>query len=82
MNRNFNVTQFYSVAAAATGEVIGGTQDNGTNYIDFLGNTTMAAKEIQEVMVASAKLEKLTRTLFCGASCRNRNKVVQQGRRI
>ena len=47
VNRNFNVTQFYSVAAAPTGEVIGGTQDNGTNYIDFLGNTTMAAKEIQ-----------------------------------
>lgn len=47
VNRSFNVTQFYSVAAAPTGEVIGGTQDNGTNYIDFLGNTTMTAKEIQ-----------------------------------
>ena len=47
LNRNFNVTQAYSVAAAPTGEVIFGTQDNGTNYIDFLGNTTMSSKEIQ-----------------------------------
>jgi hypothetical protein len=46
VNRNYRVTQMYSVAAAPTGEVIGGTQDNGTQYIDFLGNTTMSAKEI------------------------------------
>ena len=47
INRNYNVTQFYSVSAEATGEVIGGAQDNGTLYIDFLGNTTKAAHDIQ-----------------------------------
>ncbi|MGB3077104.1 MAG: hypothetical protein WBB36_17400, partial [Chitinophagales bacterium] len=47
LNRSYNVTQAYSVSAAPTGEVIFGTQDNGTNYIDFLGNTMMASHEIQ-----------------------------------
>jgi len=45
-NRGFNVTQFYSVAAAITGEVLGGTQDNGTQYINYKGNTKMAAKRV------------------------------------
>ncbi|MBA3647955.1 MAG: T9SS type A sorting domain-containing protein [Chitinophagales bacterium] len=45
-DRNYRVTQMYSVAAAATGEVTGGTQDNGTIYIDFLGNTTMSGDAI------------------------------------
>lgn len=35
-NRGFNVTQFYAIGASAHGDVIGGTQDNGTqaNYHD------------------------------------------------
>ncbi len=37
LNRNYNVTQYYGMAAAITGEVIGGTQDNGTHYIDYNG---------------------------------------------
>jgi hypothetical protein len=47
LNRNYNVTQFYSASALPTGEVFGGTQDNGTQYINFLGNTLMSATEIQ-----------------------------------
>ena len=46
VNRNFNVTQFYSVAASVRGEVIGGTQDNGTNLIDFNGPTLSWATEV------------------------------------
>lgn len=46
VDRRFNVTQCYGVAAKQTGEVIMGCQDNGTQYIDFLGNTPMAAKEV------------------------------------
>lgn len=46
-NKNFNVTQFYSVAAARTGEVMGGTQDNGTILIDFRGNTTRAGQDVR-----------------------------------
>ncbi|MBK5284358.1 MAG: T9SS type A sorting domain-containing protein [Bacteroidia bacterium] len=32
-NTNYNVTQFYSVAIAPNGMVMGGTQDNGTQFI-------------------------------------------------
>jgi len=47
MNKGFNVTQFYSMAAAPDGHaVFGGTQDNGTNLIDSTGNTGQAATEI------------------------------------
>jgi photosystem II stability/assembly factor-like uncharacterized protein len=46
-NKNFNVTQFYSVAAARTGEVMGGTQDNGTILVNFLGNTKMAGEDVR-----------------------------------
>ncbi len=39
LNKNYNVTQFYSVACSSTGEVMGGTQDNGSIYINYKGNT-------------------------------------------
>lgn len=45
LNRNYNVTQFYSVAFDGDGKVLGGTQDNSTLYIDFNGNTDMAATQ-------------------------------------
>jgi len=35
MNRNYNVTQFYAIAAGFDGRVIGGTQDNGTIQTRF-----------------------------------------------
>ncbi|MFN8351939.1 MAG: T9SS type A sorting domain-containing protein [Flavobacteriales bacterium] len=38
-NRNLSITQFYSVAANATGDVIGGTQDNGSIRVTGYGNT-------------------------------------------
>ncbi|MEI8201659.1 MAG: T9SS type A sorting domain-containing protein [Bacteroidota bacterium] len=44
LNKNFNVTQFYAVAASYNGSVMGGTQDNSTPYINFNGNDSMAAK--------------------------------------
>jgi photosystem II stability/assembly factor-like uncharacterized protein len=45
-NRGYNVTQFYSIGAGISGDVIGGAQDNGTSYIDFTGNTRLAAKAV------------------------------------
>lgn len=45
-NRNYSVTQFYSVATSIRGEVLGGTQDNGTNLIDFNGVTPRWATEV------------------------------------
>ena len=41
-NRNYSTVQFYSVAFSETGLLLGGTQDNGTIYINKKGNTTRA----------------------------------------
>jgi hypothetical protein len=46
-NFGFNATQFYAVAADYEGNVVGGTQDNGTQYINKRGNTKMAAVEVK-----------------------------------
>lgn len=46
-NAGFNVTQFYAVAADYNGNVVGGSQDNGTQYINKKGNTEKAAVEIK-----------------------------------
>jgi len=45
LNRNYNVTQFYSVAYDGIGRVMGGTQDNSTQYIDYSGNTEMSSTQ-------------------------------------
>lgn len=45
-NIGFNVTQFYGIAANGDGDIIGGTQDNGTQYISKIGTEKMRAKEI------------------------------------
>lgn len=37
INKNFNVTQFYTVAQSKTGEVMGGTQDNSVPYLPRTG---------------------------------------------
>lgn len=46
LNNNYNVTQFYSVAASPQGAVIGGTQDNGTQYISSSVISPASAIEI------------------------------------
>jgi hypothetical protein len=47
MNKNYNITQFYSVAASLEGRVLGGTQDNGTQYVRFNGiNAMLSANEV------------------------------------
>jgi len=46
INKNYNVTQFFAVACSGQGEVMGGTQDNRTPYIDLQGNTPMNAEVI------------------------------------
>ncbi len=35
INRGYGVTQFYTVDYSKDGKVIGGTQDNGTQFVDF-----------------------------------------------
>lgn len=50
MNAGYNVTQFYSVAcdhqAVNRDIALGGCQDNGTRFINGLGNTSMSADEV------------------------------------
>ncbi|MFH2141075.1 MAG: T9SS type A sorting domain-containing protein [Bacteroidota bacterium] len=47
MNKNYITTQFYTVAFSNHGEVVGGTQDNGTQYINYKGNTLQTSIEIK-----------------------------------
>jgi len=46
LNKSYNITQFYSVAYSPNGQVMGGTQDNGTQYISLQGNTTKTAFQV------------------------------------
>ncbi|MBL7964440.1 MAG: T9SS type A sorting domain-containing protein [Flavobacteriales bacterium] len=45
-NRDFNITQFYSMALDPNGRVMGGTQDNGTQFVRLIGNTEKEAIEL------------------------------------
>ncbi|MFA5814665.1 MAG: hypothetical protein WC865_03490, partial [Bacteroidales bacterium] len=38
LNRNYNVTQFLTIAFSPKGEILGGSMDNGILYMDFQGN--------------------------------------------
>ncbi len=38
LNRNYNVTQYMTVAFSPKGEILGGSMDNGVLYMDFQGN--------------------------------------------
>lgn len=42
MNKLYITTQFYSMGASRTGNVVGGTQDNNSIYINKMGNTPKA----------------------------------------
>ncbi len=78
VNRNYNVTQFYSVTARHTGEVFGGSQDNGGLYINFKGNTTKAAEDIlggdgMYVRIASTNQKAFFAERYSGNLGRNSN---------
>lgn len=45
-NRGYITTQYYGVAAAEDGTVMGGTQDNGTQLINGSGNTPQSAVRV------------------------------------
>ncbi len=48
LNKNYNVTQFYTVAYSHEGRVMGGTQDNGTQLIPITGlNTSQTAVQVK-----------------------------------
>ena len=43
LNRNFTTYQCYNVAANSLGHIVGGSQDNGTQLINFSGNSINGA---------------------------------------
>lgn len=45
-NRGYNTTQFYSVAFNKFGHTMGGLQDNGTQYKNFTGATSLEYTEV------------------------------------
>lgn len=45
-NKNFNVTQFYSVAADLDGKILAGAQDNGTQFLNCTTNSSNTAVEV------------------------------------
>lgn len=47
LNRNYMTTQFYTIATAANGYVMGGTQDNGTLLVTGTGNTVRSGIEVR-----------------------------------
>lgn len=69
VNRNYSVTQFYGIAADARGRVIGGSQDNGTQYINELGgNTGKSSFEIIGGDGFQAEISRLNPNVFFGGS--------------
>lgn len=46
-NKNYVTTQFYHVASGRAGDVLGGTQDNGSIYINFKGNTVNTGDDVR-----------------------------------
>jgi hypothetical protein len=45
-NLNYNVTQFYDVQASIYGEIIGGAQDNGTQFVSANGSSSWDAFQV------------------------------------
>jgi hypothetical protein len=46
LNNGYNITQFYAIAPTPNGDVVGGTQDNGTKHIITVGGTSQNAVSI------------------------------------
>ena len=47
VNKGYNITQFYGIAYGGDGAVMGGTQDNGTQYNDHTGIGPLEFREIR-----------------------------------
>ena len=50
LNSDFNVTQFYAVSTHPNGGVMGGAQDNGTQFIDGTATHPSQKQEAREVL--------------------------------
>ncbi len=58
-NKNFNATQLYSIGADIQGRMIGGAQDNGTQFLGFDFNSAATSVEVNGGDGAYCELSKL-----------------------
>ncbi|MES2836793.1 MAG: T9SS type A sorting domain-containing protein [Bacteroidota bacterium] len=68
INKGYATTQFYEMCFGPTGEVMGGLQDNGTQYIDFHGNTLRAAKEVKGGDGFDSEISQIDENVFFATS--------------
>ncbi|MBK6611956.1 MAG: T9SS type A sorting domain-containing protein [Sphingobacteriales bacterium] len=59
LNKNLRITQFYGIAGSLHGAILGGTQDNGTQYINFFNNSKFDADELIGGDGGNAEMSKL-----------------------
>lgn len=67
-NRNYNVTQFYDVSFSGHGDIIGGTQDNGTLYNDHTNHTYQDFVEVLGGDGFAADISSFNRYAMFGSS--------------
>ncbi|MBK7556650.1 MAG: T9SS type A sorting domain-containing protein [Flavobacteriales bacterium] len=77
-NHNFNVTQFYSASISPKGKVLGGTQDNGTQYIPLFPGNEQRASEVGggdgfDCEISQLDPNILFGTVYAGALARSNN---------
>jgi hypothetical protein len=72
LNHNYNVTQFYSVAANNLGRVLGGTQDNGTQFVTFTGETYWSATKVINGHCGHVDISKINPNIAFGANVNGR----------
>lgn len=66
-NRGYNVTQFYAMGVSAHGDVIGGTQDNGTLANFHTGTTYQEHREVGGGDGFSADISFINRNIMFGS---------------
>lgn len=79
LNKNFAVTQFYKIDTDGKGNVIGGTQDNGTQFNNFSGNTVRNFVEVNGGDGAECRMSELNpnvsfATVYYGSMKRSEEK--------
>ena len=65
-NRGYAVTQNYSVAADVFGNVVGGAQDNGTNYVNYLNGATTYSTNVYGGDGVYAEISHFDPNIFIG----------------
>lgn len=66
INNQYNVTQFFNLAASYTGDIIGGTQDNNTLRFETKGLTGKSAKSIFGGDGFYCEISKINPNIFFG----------------